>query len=217
MNLLAAILIGWGFLAWFGPPNWRKLWIWPWAGLMLGWIAMPHMNTALILVSIAAILGVMSRSRPLSKNTILQRRVELVRFWRLCAVYLSAGLTFWQAVDVALSEKSRVSPSVRQMFAGLPYPGRTGEAVEQFRQHNPGPEGELISTMMLHASRHGLAAEDALVQAEQMEERLQLEIEMSRQKDPLWMTVIPAILLVNVLAMFVAPMSAMFQHGHFTF
>ncbi|MDA8195108.1 MAG: hypothetical protein M0Z53_14115 [Thermaerobacter sp.] len=214
MSALGAFLIAVALQRYLGDER-RLGWGWAWAGLLPGLVINPTLTDG----TVVALTGValLGRRRVRGGRTVLQRsRRDLVRFWRLLAVYLSAGLTFWQAVDASMPAEPGLSKNLRELAFGLASARDHHNGLTTFRRQYPGPEGEIVSAMMLHGARHGLSPEDTLVQAEEMEDRLQLEEELQRQKDPLWLTVIPAVLLVNVLAMFVAPMADMLQSGWLT-
>lgn len=200
---MAALLVGSGVLRWNGGSI-RSMW-WVLAGVATGlgwrpargeWIA-----TGILAVGIWAV----SRP-PKSKRRLRQRRRALVGFWRALSLYLTAGLTFWQAVDGALDQEPSVAADVRRLAWDLAHVRRDEQTLERFRRLNPGPEGEMISTLMLHGYRHGLTAEEALRQAGELEERLAFEEELARRSDPLWLTLLPAVLLLGVLALTAAPL-----------
>lgn len=140
-------------------------------------------------------------------------RQAFVRYWQTVGMCLSAGLTFWQAVDFSARNEPLIADRVLGLAHDLVYPREGYNAIMQFRQRFPGPEAEVISNMMAHGYRHGLNSQDALEQAEEMEDRLALEEELKRHRDPLWMSILPAVLLLNVLMLFVASMAGLLNHS----
>lgn len=203
---MAALLVGSGVLWWNGGSISSMWWVLAGVATGLGW---RPSRGEWIATGILAV-GIVAGSRPPgSKRRLRQRRLALVGFWRALALYLTAGLTFWQAVDGALGQEPSVAADVRRLAWDLAYVRRDQETLERFRRANPGPEGELISTLMVHGYRHGLTPEEALRQAGELEERLAFEEEMARRSDPLWLTLLPAVLLLGVLALAAAPLFAL--------
>lgn len=132
-------------------------------------------------------------------------REALIRFWQEVSVLLTAGLGFWAAVEHASQAEPAVSPLISQVALRItenphalpPNPGI------------PGLDGEVTLMLMQHGYLHGLTHAQVEVEVRHMEARLAYEREAKKRRDPLWMTVLPAVLLLNVLWIFVAPMLSM--------
>lgn len=118
-------------------------------------------------------------------------------------------MTFWQAVDQAVLAVPEVALDIGYLAKLIGAQRADSSALLTFRTQYPGPEGDLVATMMAYGYQNGLQAEDAISQAWDMEEQLALEEALKKQSDPLWLTLLPALLLLNVLMMFVGPMIVM--------
>ncbi|MCL4495068.1 MAG: hypothetical protein M1294_09690 [Firmicutes bacterium] len=207
MNTMAAALLL-GIFASIGKSHHLRLdnLFWIGIGLLPSWLLEPHVSTGLLLGGII-LSGALGQWRPpLSRKMIRKKRWEIVKFWRTMAFFLSAGMTFWQAVDQAVSTVPEVGPDIGNLARLVGTEHSDSLSFSQFRALYPGPEADLVATMMVYGYQNGLQADDAVTQAWDMEEQLALEDALKRQSDPLLLTILPALLLVNVLVMFVAPM-----------
>ncbi len=186
----------------------------PWIGLSLlpGLILRPSVVGLLAVLSGPVIYWAQSQKRP-SARKIRQNREQIVRWWRAVSVFLSAGLTFWQAVEEGLQQVPELADEVRDMAMALAMTGREKESLNEFCRNHPGPEAEIVGGMMAHGFRHGLDPYSVTQQVEQMEERLAFERELKKQGDPLWMTILPAILLMNVIAVLFVPMMVLMMQN----
>lgn len=154
-------------------------------------------------------LGLIAAMRPrgrLAKSVVLAADW---RFWQETGILLSAGLTFWQAVEIAAQSEPLVSPALSQaahgIAAGRPNPALLEDLL--------GEEGQVAALLLEHGYRHGITQDQVLAHARHLRGRLVYEAETKRRRNPIWLTVLPAILLVNVLWIFVAPMLALAGHG----
>lgn len=181
-----------------------------WIGLALlpGFLVHPSWLGA-IGIGGGPILVYLLKNRQHSPREIRRRREEIVRWWRALSVYLSSGLTFWQSTEEALQQVPSLTDDVRTLATTLSHKGATQHAVQDFCARHPGPEALIVSGMMVHGYRHGVQALVVAQQAEQMEDRLGFERELAKRRDPIWMTILPALLLLNVIAILFVPMMSM--------
>ena len=150
--------------------------------------------------------------RPQSAST-RRKRKELIQFWAAVGLNLSAGMDFWAAVEESGAERGSVADSIRSVSHAVVQERDPVEAMSRFCQNIPGPEGELIVTMLEHGHHHGVVASDVLAQAQDLEDRFAFEQELKRRQDPLWLTVIPAMLLLNVVVLFATPLAVSMVHS----
>ena len=213
MILVAALCSGLAIYLWtahqvsWNEAGWMSVGLWP------AWLIHPQMNTGLALGAMT--LGfVLSRrpSRP-QGTAIRRKRRLLVRFWRIVSFFLTAGMTFWQAIDQALAVVPELDGAIRELVQTMLLSRFDLSAMEAFRREYPGPESDVIATMLLHGYHHGIAPDDAMKQASEMEEQLSLEEALRRQSHPMLLTILPALLLLNVLALFGAPMGLLALHS----
>lgn len=206
MTVLAALCLGLGIAFWLDANILSMVWI----GLALipGFLLHPSWpGTAGIIMGPLIFYAISSRKR--STREIRRQRQEIVRWWRALSIYLSAGLTFWQSTEEALQQVPSLTDDVRTLATTLSQRGSTQETLQNFSARHPGPEASIVAGMMVHGYRHGVEAALVAQQAEQMEDRLGFEEELERRKDPIWMTVLPAFLLLNVIAILFVPMMSM--------
>lgn len=203
MTVMAAWCMGLAFLFWAGRLEWA--WI-PWLATLGGAVTGPGWPVAVTgLMSGWLLMSERWRRRPSSQTL----RLLLVRFWQQVAVLLTAGLTFWQAVEVSADTE----PALTALL------GQAAGAIAQ-QPHRPvdnpglpGSDGEVTLMLLQHGYLHGLSAAQVRTEVGHMEARLRYEEEARKRRDPLWMTILPAFLLLNVLWVFVAPMIAMASHS----
>ncbi len=207
MPWVAGLMIGLAVYNLMGGTWTLRALSWVSVGLWPGWFVRPTLSSAVMIAALNAAFLLTYAGTDNSRQRIRQKRWRLVRFWRTLSFFLTAGMTFWQAMDQAIAAVPEVSGSMRAMASALAR-SRTEQTamLARFRDQYPGPEGELISTMVVHGYRHGIRPEDAMKQAWDMEEQLSLEEALRRQSNPILLTVLPAVLLLNVLLVFVAPM-----------
>ncbi len=167
-----------------------------------------HQVMVLVLLGAASVwLSRTSRRPPAADPRLLPE--ALTRFWQQVSVLLSAGLTFWQAVETAAAEEPLLAAPIMQGAQVMLNRSGTMPEIDALR----GADGTLSLTLLQHGYLHGLSAEQIRAHVKHLEERLNYEREARRRRDPLWMTILPAVLLVNVLAVFVVPMILMAGHG----
>ncbi len=199
MTVMAAWSIAIVLLLWLEKQD-RAVWAWaPLAGgAFLG--APPW--AVLISGGMSALLWFQKRDRKVADPGL---REALIRFWQEVSVLLTAGLGFWAAVEHASQAEPTVYPLISQValhIAGDPHALPANPGI-------PGLDGEVTLILMQHGYLHGLTHSQVEVEVRHMEARLAYEREAKKRRDPLWMTVLPAILLLNVLWIFVAPMLSM--------
>ena len=141
-------------------------------------------------------------------TSAIERQAALVRFWQETAVLLTAGLTFWQSVETAAQAEplltaviSEAAQHITRRSHTLPEPGILGE------------DAELTWLLLQHGYLHGVSSEQIQSHVRHLQARLTYQEEAKKRHGPLWMTVLPAVLLLNVLWIFIAPMAALAGHG----
>ncbi|OLZ09930.1 hypothetical protein [Sulfobacillus thermosulfidooxidans] len=207
--MISALFLGIVVMVWHSRTLRLTSLLWVTGGLFVPWLWHPTLTGALLL-TVISLLGFLGEWKaPLSRKMIRQKRWSLVRFWRTTAFFLTAGMTFWQAVDQAVLAVPEVALDIGYLAKLIGAQRADASALLTFRTQYPGPEGDLVATMMAYGYQNGLQAEDAISQAWDMEEQLALEEALKKQSDPLWLTLLPALLLLNVLMMFVGPMIVM--------
>lgn len=198
MMLVAAWCVGMAVL--MGLHEERKSWA-ALAGTVPGAL-LTHENWALFVVAmLSGLLYWMAAYQPASASPG-QMRAALGRFWQQVAVLLSAGLTFWQAVEVSVeSEPILIGPISHAAHRITRRSRVTPDAVDF-----PGDDGQLTVLLLQQGYLHGASAQQIHAHVRHLEERLAYEEETKKRRDPLWLTILPALLLLNVLWVFVAPM-----------
>ncbi len=205
MSALAAWCAGVSVLLWLGHPE--KSWA-AWLAGTANVLSRGTRDAWILTGTLSAWMAAaaLRRRRHPSGRAL---RESLVRFWQEVGVLLTAGLTFWRAVEIAAESEPLLT-------------GLVQHAASQVAQHphgritNPGfpdDEGEMTLLLLQHGYLHGAAPAQIQAEVRHMEARLAFEEEAKRRRDPLWMTVLPALLLLNVLWLFVAPMIAMASHS----
>jgi Flp pilus assembly protein TadB len=137
------------------------------------------------------------------------QREEMARFWAILGLYLSAGLPFWPALEEALVSTPAIAEPIRGLGRAVAQEKDPTDAMAVFCGSIPGPESEMVATMVEHGFRHGISAGDVMMQAQELEDRLAFEQEIRRRQDPLWLTVLPAVMLLNLVMLFGVPMGVM--------
>lgn len=207
--MISALLFGTVASSWRPRSLRLTALFWIGLGLMMALAFFPHASSVAV-GGVVMLVGLFSGwQAPVSRKVIRKRRWNTVRFWRTMSFFLSAGMTFWQAVDQAVKAVPEVGEDIEGLAKIVGTHRSDSPAFASFRAQYPGPEGDLVATMMLYGYQNGLEADDAITQAWDMEEQLALEDALKKQSDPLLLTVLPALLLLNVLVMFVAPMALM--------
>lgn len=203
---IGALLFG---MVWsWNEARWRDKVVAPLMGVAAAWMLFDPVSA---LGATAVVAGLMATMDSIQRRLGADRkRSALAQFWRRVAIYLSAGATFWQAVDGALYSVPEISKAVRELASGIDQGFRPYDGVRFFQKAHPGPEGELVATMMVHGYRHGLSASKVIAQATELEERLAFERDLRRRNSPLWLTLLPALLLIGVIGLFAVPMAILF-------
>ena len=206
MTSIGVLLIGFGIYSWLASDSSYL----PWIGVALipGLSIHPSLVPAILVVA-GPLVWFLKRYAHRSASSVRRKRESMVAFWRAVAVYLSAGLTFWQAIEAGWQQVPEIASDVSQMAMGLAYAGDDAHLVNHFIGQYPGPEAEIVAGMMVHGYRHGLDPARVTAQVEQMEDRLAFETELKKRGDPIWMTILPGILLLNVVMILFVPMLAL--------
>lgn len=202
------VLAGWcaamAWLMWCGEPQWAWLAV---LGVVPGAVLFHQISMLVLLGGASTWFSLATRRHIRQEPRLLSE--ALTRFWQQISVLLSAGLTFWQAVETAAVEEPLLAaPIMQSAQTMLSRPGFRSDT-DVLR----GLDGGLSLVLLQHGYLHGLSAEQIRAHVRHLEARLNHEREARRRGDPLWMTILPAVLLVNVLAVFVVPMILMAGHG----
>lgn len=206
MNVLSAVLLGVGILLAQGGKR-ADLWKLTPAAALAG-VVHPLWAAAL-----AAGLVLVSRAKPIRRKQTGPARSDWVEFWQGVGLYLTAGLSFWQAVEGAGRGVPAVYAGVSELARAIEAQGAPESSLMRFIKRHPGPETEVVAAMMWHGYHHGVRVEDVLRQGREMEEQLAFEEDLRRANDPIWLTVLPAVLLLNFLWIFGEPLLAALLHG----
>lgn len=156
----------------------------------------------------SVVLYIMGRSEGVDVSE-REIRAALARFWQETAVLLSAGLTFWQAVEAALGFEPLLAEPLSEAVESLMHRSNTVPKSLQ----RLGVDGPLTGLLLQHGYRHGITPEHIKSHAQHLEDRLVYEAERKKRRDPIWLTILPALLLLNVLWLFLAPMVALAGHS----
>lgn len=187
----------------------RLQWVWAAAlgvspAIALASQRAPFMGT-LILTAALYFLGKSSRD-PVPPRALQE---AIMRFWRQTGVLLTAGLTFWQAVEVSADSEPLLTGPIAQAAQRMT---RRGENLAELGRQL-GRDGPISLLLLQHGYQHGISVDQIMSQVRHIEARLEFEDEAKKRRDPLWMTVLPAVLLLNVLWLFLAPMVALAGHS----
>lgn len=140
-------------------------------------------------------------------------RAELIRFWQGVLLYLTAGVTFWQAVDGASRDVPAIRARVHVLAEAVAAERNPATTIAGFIHQADGPEAEVIATMLWHGYHHGVRLTDVRQQVQNFEEQWAFEQELRQQSAPLWLTILPAILLLNLLGIFGEPLFTALVHS----
>ncbi len=146
-----------------------------------------------------------------------RHRRSMSEFWSSVALHLNAGLAFWPALEEAAGGTPGLAAAIRQLGRAIAEQRDPQPEIEDFCRAFPGPEAEIVATMMEQGYRHGIAASEVMAQAREMEAHLTFENEVRRRRDPIWLAIIPGVLLVNMLMILAVPMAVVMvrQWGRF--
>lgn len=129
-------------------------------------------------------------------------RERCCTFWQSVALLTTAGLPVLTAVEDALPSGAWGEDVKRLAFAlANSDPG----AMEGFLTVHGTPESREVAYALESAWHHGLDSAQAHRQALAMRERLSQERRMQEASRPLWAAGLPALLLLNLLLMFMVP------------
>lgn len=179
-------------------------WLWLPAGWMV-WAAVSK-SWLWFLLGVAVPMLRLGRWTP-STRTRHQLRRDLIGYWSIVGLYLTAGLSFWMALEESTEAYPRLIEFIRQLNRGVVTERDPTETIAAFCQAIPGPESEVVASMIAHGYRHGIDVSDVVSQAKDLEERYTFEGELRRRQDPLWMTIVPAVMLLNVMVVLGVPMA----------
>lgn len=208
MITLAAWCVGMAYLTWAGME--KRVWM-VWVAVVLPGLYFHSSGWGMALTAVlTAILMLTRRERTEGKISVAQRWA-LVRFWQEVRVFTSAGLTFWQAVEISADSEPLILNSITAMAKTI----AQQPSVTVKNLYWPGEDGDLTLLLLQHGYLHGITEQQIRAQVKHLEGRLRIEDEVRRRRDPLWMTILPAFLLVNVLWIFIVPMISMADQSWF--
>jgi len=207
MITLSAWCLGVALLIWVKQE--QVVWT-AWLGVVPGvWEGTQMWGVAVTgLLTLWLFLGTRPSSSEVSSH---MSRQALARFWQQVAVLLSAGLTFWQAVEVSAHAEPYLTDTIAAMADQIvrqPIGNLENTVI-------PGEDGDLTLQLLQHGYVHGVTDGQIESHVRHIESRLAYEDEARRRRDPLWMTVLPALLLLNVLWIFITPMISMAHQSWF--
>lgn len=205
MTVLAAWCAAIAVLFWLDSLQWG--WV---AALGMGPAALMS-NDRLAWSAVAILSGALyfmarPQQREASERDI---RMALARFWQQTAVLISAGLTFWQAVEVSLQAEPLLQVPISQAAQSLTRRARKDPEPTL----DLGQDGQLTLLLLQHGYLHGITTNQIQSHVHHLEARLLYEAESKKRRDPIWMTILPAVLLLNVLWLFLAPMVVLAGHS----
>ncbi len=198
MTVLTAWCIGMATLVWMQQE--RKSWA-AVAGTLVGVVSGTNF-WAIVVVAALSIVMYFTASQNSPKVDPRKMRLALGRFWQEVAVLLSAGLTFWQAVEVSAQAEPLLTNAIAKAANRIAQRAHVLPETTDL----PGDDGQLSVLLLQHGYLHGVSAAQIHSHVRHLEERLAYEEEARKRRDPLWLTILPALLLLNVLWVFVAPM-----------
>lgn len=123
-------------------------------------------------------------------------------FWQSVALLTTAGLPVLTAVEDALPP-GPWGQDVKRLAFGLANSQK--DAMQSFLSTYTMPEAREIAYALEAAWHHGLDSVQAHRQALAMQERLSQERRMQQAHQPLWAAGLPALLLLNLLLVFLVP------------
>ncbi|MCY0878675.1 MAG: hypothetical protein OWU84_07040 [Firmicutes bacterium] len=160
-----------------------------------------------------ALSGAMSAAVVLAErppsSSVRQVRPALIRFWHKVEAMASAGLTFWQAVEYA----ARSEPLIARPITGIAEQVAARSRGEILPDPSLGQDGPMTVLMLQHGYLHGIDGEHIRTHLRYLEEAVRAETDNRRNRAPLWMSMLSALLLLNVLWLFVAPMATLAVKG----
>lgn len=204
MMIVAAWCAGVAVLAWLNQE--RQAWV-PWLSVLPMALLAPGRWALVLTAALSAALYLTARTQKGPQDR--EVRAALARFWQQTSVLLTAGMTFWRAVETASEAEPVIAPAM-------------AEAARRIQQRPngpldprwfPGEDGELTLLLLQHGYLHGISSQQIQSQVRHYETRLTYEREAKKQRDPLWLTILPAMLLLNVLWLFLAPMVSLAGHS----
>lgn len=198
MTVLSAFCAAFAVLLAVGTAQW--IWVVPLAllpaALATGGLAAWTLGSFL---SVALYLSQRPQASKPHKEAV---QVALAHFWQTTAVLLSAGLTFLQAVEVALHQERLVQAPITEAIHQLTHKSSQVPVLDG----EWGVDGMVTAVLLQHGYVHGIAPGQIDSHVRYLQDQVLYRQEAKKRRDPLWMTVLPAVLLVNVLALFVTPM-----------
>lgn len=163
----------------------------------------------LMVILLSGWLSWIYRAKPSAEVSPVQMRQAQARFWREVGVLLTAGTTFMQAVEVAAEVEPLMGGPIREMVqTWAKYPLGAIQWPDW-----PGEEGEMTRLLLEHGYRHGLTSQQISSHARHLETGIMAEEDAKRQKLPIWLTILPALLLLNVLWLFLVPLFVIGTHS----
>lgn len=176
------------------------------AALWVPWAMAEHAFAPAMAGVAGAVVLRLAANRRHKRSDPAGHRADFVRFWRLTGLLLTAGLGLWQAVEAAAEAVPGITGAVRQLAEHLTRERNGMRAIGQFCRAHPGPEAETVATMIDYGFRHGISGPDVLRQAAELADQLGFEQDLRRRRGPVWLSVLPALMLFNMLIVFALPM-----------
>ncbi len=206
MTVIAAWSVGMVILWWLNrePAAWA-----PAIGVVPAVLAASGRWTFVLVALLSGLMMFVYQGKPGTKTSSRDLRAALARFWQQVAVLLTAGLTFWQAVEVSVASEPLIRPTISRAADSLARRSRAPLDLGGL----PPEDGPLTLLLLQHGYLHGVGADQIASHVRHLQERLAYEDEAKKRRDPVWMTVLPAMLLLNVLWVFLAPMVVLAGHS----
>lgn len=171
--------------------------------LLWGLVAADWACRGLWPMSIILVTALMWLWMPLKADRTLERW-EICRFWQQVALLASAGLTVLASVEEA-APLTPLGQDIKQLIGSFAHSPNDG--LDTFLEHHRSPEAQYLAHLLVSAWHHGLDVEVAHEQALGMIERLGQEARLKEANRSLWASLLPALLLFNVLVLFLVPLT----------
>lgn len=183
-----------------GAARWKDLGLAAAVGWGLGLFGIP------VWLAAAGVAGYLLAASLRPRSRVAERRA-LIDLWQRVGWYLTAGLSLWQALEWGAREAGEIGEEVVALARGFLSGQAIDRAVAQFLERHPLPESEIFVAMLWHGFRHGLEATEVSRLADELNQALDVEAEVAREMDPLWLSALPAVLLSNLLLVVGVPLA----------
>jgi hypothetical protein len=177
-----------------GAVRWRPL-VWGVMGVV--WLAGGYWVPGLALCALAA-LPLLSR-----RKTDPVEREALARFWQSVALLTASGMTLGEAVETAAPDGT-LGAHLIELIAGL----MEGDmaAGDRFRAVYRSPEARETAEALADCWSRGWDVEAIRQLGRTMVSRLREEVRRRQAQSPLFVSVLPALMLLNLLLVFFIPL-----------